>query len=153
MARALPKPQESQAPSSGDKEALLREAVLPPAQPLHSWSSSRGRQRPSLRASRLGLFHFFLAGQSYGIPSSPQARGQSGSALAREPSARRCVSSPRRAGARVGGCRSVRLAACGLAPPLTISLSLSPTHAHKHRARGNSLPKRLARASAQRGDL
>lgn len=34
------------------------EAVLPPAQPLHSWSSSRERQRPSLRASRLGLFHF-----------------------------------------------------------------------------------------------
>lgn len=29
----------------------------------------------------------------------------------------------------------------------------SPTHAHKHRARGNSQPKRLAQAGAQRGDL
>lgn len=124
---ALPKPRESQAPSAGDSELLRREAVLPSAHPLHSQSKSRGRQPPSLRAPRLGLFHFFVALQSYGIPSSPQASGRSGSALAREPSATRCVSSPRRAGARVGGCRSVPLAACGLAPPLMISLSSTHT--------------------------
>lgn len=71
--------------------------MLPAALPLDSQWKSRGLQ------PRLGLFHFFLAGQSYRIPSSLQARGRSGSALAPGPSATRCVSSSRRAGARVGG--------------------------------------------------
>lgn len=119
-------PRRAARPARGTPGRRREEAVLPAAQPLRSQSRSLRRQLPSLRALRLGLFHFFLAGQSYGIPNSSQARGRSGSALALEPSATRCVSSPRRAGARVGGCRSVRLAACGLAPPLTIFLS--PTH-------------------------
>ena len=89
---ALPKPRESQEPSAGDSELLRREAVLPSAHPLYSQWKSRGRQPQSLRAPGLGLFHFFVARQSYGIPSSPQASGRSGSALAREPSATRCVS-------------------------------------------------------------
>lgn len=148
-------PRRAARPARGTPGCRREEAVLPAAQPLRSQYRSLRRQPPSLRALRLGLFLFFLAGQSYGIPSSPQARGLSGSALALEPSATRCVSSPRRAGARVGGCRSVRLAACGIAPPLTISLSPTHTHthSHKHRARGNPQPKRLARAGAQRGDL
>ena len=144
-------PRRAARPAPGTPGRCREEAVLPAAQPLRSLSRSLQSQAPSLRAPRLGLFHFFLTGQSYGIPSSPQTRGCSGSALALGLSATPCASSPCRAGARVGGSRSVLLAACGFAPPLTISLS--HTHAHKHRARGNSQPKRLARAGAQRGDL
>lgn len=35
----------------------------------------------------------------------------------------------------------------GLAPPLAVSVP--STHVHKHRTRGDSLPRLLARASAQ----
>lgn len=138
-------PMRSQSPrraarlARGTPGCRREEAVLPAAQPLRSQSRSLRHQPPSLRALRLGLFLFFLAGQSYGIPSSPQARGRSGSALALELSATPCVSSPSRAGARVGGCRSVRLAACGIAPPLTISLS--PTHTQQQQQQSKKQKK------------
>lgn len=99
VARALPSP-EPGAQLWGQGGAA-EEAVLPPSPaftPGRAAAGARGRV-----CALPGLdFSFFLAGQSYGIPSSPQARGQSGSALAREPSARRCVLASRSARGSAG---------------------------------------------------